>query len=183
MASKISQKPRQSNFFNVCRKCPTGCCSGARPPLTFKRKKIIQNFLEANGIKTPTPFEDRVYAFPRETKDGYCIFLDKTAKKCRIHPAKPETCVAGPITFDINLQTRKVEWFIKMEKICPLAGGLYQYKEAYEQHMKSAKREILRLVRDLNTEALRAILNIEEPDTFKVDEDNLDSKITAKLKL
>jgi len=130
----------------------------------------------------PNPFENGEYAFPRETEGGYCVFLDKTTKRCRIHPVKPETCVAGPITFDINRETGKIEWFLKMEKICPLAGVLSRDEESLERHMKSAKREILRLVEDLDAEALDAILTIEEPDTFKVGEDNLDSKVVAKLK-
>jgi len=131
----------------------------------------------------PNPFENRAYSFPRETEDGYCIFLDKTTQKCLIHTVKPETCVAGPITFDINRQTGKIEWFLKMEKICPLTSDLYRDKEVFDRHLKSAKREILRLVRDLDAVALQAILTIEEPDTFKIGEDNLDSRTLARLKL
>lgn len=129
----------------------------------------------------PDPFENAEYAFPRETQDGYCIFFDKTTKKCRIHSVKPETCVAGPITFDINKQTGKLEWFLKTEKICPLAGALYRDEESFEKHAKSAKNEVLSLVQDLDSEALRAILSIEEPDTFKIGEDILPSKVVAEL--
>jgi len=182
MSPQIYDKHRQANFFTVCGSCPDGCCNGARPPLTSKRKRKIQDFLKANGLSVHNPFEDREYAFPRDAEDGYCIFLDKATKKCRVHPVKPETCVAGPITFNINLQTGRIEWFLKMEKICPLAGALYLDKEAFEKHIKPAKREILKLVRDLDARALRTILTIEEPDTFKIDEDKLDPKIIAKLK-
>jgi hypothetical protein len=94
---------------------------------------------------------------------------------------KPETCVAGPITFDINTETGKIEWFLKMEKICPLAGILYRDQETLNKHLKSAKRELLQLVRDLEAESLRAILKIEEPDTFKIDEDKLDKEVLSKL--
>jgi len=182
MSAKNYDKSRQADFFIVCRKCPLGCCNGARPPLTSKRKRIIQNFLNKNGLRVPNPFEDKDYAFPKETEDGHCIFLDKTTRKCRIHPVKPETCVAGPITFNINLEAREIGWFLKTEKICPLASALYRDKEAWEKHMKSAKREILKLVRGLDAEAIHAILTIEEPDTFKVGIDTLDSKVAAKLK-
>jgi len=182
MSSKISNTPRQADFFSVCRNCTTRCCNGARPPLTPRRKKIIQGFLKKNGNFAVNPFEERKYAFPRETKDSYCIFLDKTTKKCRIHPVKPETCVAGPFTFNINPQTGKIEWFLKMEKICSLVGVLYLEKEALEKHLKTAKREILRLVRNLDGEALRTILTIDEPDTFKIGEDLADPRIIAKLK-
>lgn len=182
MSSKIPLKPRQNNFFSFCEACKLCCCNGARPPLTLKRMKTIQNFLRANGISLTTPFENKQYAFPKETQDGYCIFFDKATSKCRIHPVKPETCVAGPVTFDINRQSGKIEWFLKTERICSLAGALYQDKKAFEEHAKSAKREILKLVNDLDSKALDAILTIEEPDTFKFGEDALNSRATAKLR-
>lgn len=182
MPTETDHKPRQADFFSICRNCRNGCCTGARPPLTSKRKKLIQKFLTTNEILRDNPFEDKEYAFPKETEEGHCIFLDKTTTKCLIHPVKPETCVAGPITFDINKTTGKIEWFLKMDKICSLSGHLYRDKEAFEKHVKSAKREIRRLVRDLNANALRSILTIEEPETFKVGEDDLSAKILAKLK-
>lgn len=182
MSVETDEKPRQDNFFNVCANCPTGCCNGVRPPLTQKRRKIIQSFLEASGIKIKNPFEDREYSFPKETPEGYCIFWNEASKKCQVQPVKPETCVAGPVTFDINPRTGKIEWWLKKERICPLAGVLHKQKEDLSNHMKSAKTEILQLVQDLNTEALRTILAIEEPETFKVDEDYLNRKIIATLK-
>jgi len=127
-------------------------------------------------------FEKSLYTFPKQSKDGYCTFFDKDTGKCRIHPVKPETCVAGPITFDINLKTGRIEWWLKREKICPLAGVLYENKEALLSHAKSAKMELLTLVRNLNSEELSAILKIEEPDTFKIGEDRLRPEILSKLK-
>ncbi len=182
MSSKTSPKLRQSNFLNVCSNCEIDCCNGARPPLTSKRKESLKKFLETNSGFVLHPFEDGKYAFPRETETGHCIFFNKNSAKCQVHPVKPETCVAGPITFDINIETGKIEWFLKLKKICLLAGTLNQDKAALEKHLKSAKREILRLVRELDPLALRTILTIKEPDTFKIDEDNLGSRVTAKLK-
>jgi len=123
-----------------------------------------------------------MYTFPRETDEGHCIFLDKALRKCRIQPVKPETCVAGPFTFDIDVKTGKLVWFLKTSEICPLAGSLSEDREAYRKHEKSAKSEILRLVWELNSEALRTILAIEEPDTVKVGEDNAAPEVLAKLK-
>jgi len=143
---------------------------------------IIRDYLKANGTAIESPFEKNVYSFPREPEDKCCVFLDKGTKKCRIHPVKPETCVAGPVTFDINMKTGRIEWFLKTEKICPLAGALYRDKRALKSHFDSARKELLKLVHDLDTEALREILKIEEPDTFKIDEENLDTKVLTKLK-
>jgi len=182
MSPRTDQKPRQADFFSFCHTCRNGCCAGARPPLTLRRRKVILNFLQANNIAIESPFENGQYAFPRETDDGYCIFLDKVTGKCRIHSVKPETCVAGPITFDIDAEAGKLEWLLKTSKICPLAGSLQKDRKAYSNHEKSAKQEIRRLVRELDAEALRVILAIEEPDTVKVAEDDADPEVLAKLK-
>jgi len=93
-----------------------------------------------------------------------------------IHPVKPETCVAGPITFDINAKTGRIEYFVKMESICQLAGIVYRDKELLQEHLESATKEILRLVEELDSKALRAILRKDEPETFKIDEDKTDLK-------
>jgi Fe-S-cluster containining protein len=172
---------RQDNFFNVCGECKIHCCRGAKPPITDRRRKIIEDYLKRNGILIENSFAKKAYTFPREDTEGYCVFYDKNTKKCRIHPVKPETCVAGPITFDINMQTRKIEWYLKMEKICPLAGILYKNKKTLQKHLESAKKEVTRLVCELSSDALKAILKIDEPETFKIDEDNIVNVVYKKL--
>jgi len=183
MSKKAGEQPRQANFYNVCENCPISCCVGARPPVTSKRKAMINDYLKATGLSIENAFEEKnMYTFPKETEGNRCVFSDKNTKKCRIHPVKPETCVAGPITFDINVKTGKIEWFLKTEKICPLTGALSRNKSMLQSHLESARRELLRLVTDLDAEALHAILKIEEPDTFKTGEEDLNPKVLAKLK-
>lgn len=177
-----SDKSRQADFFDTCQRCKIDCCSGAHPPITLKRRATIQDYLNKNGIIVENSFESNTYTFPRETADNHCVFLDRDSKRCWVHLVKPETCVAGPITFDINAETGKIEWFLKMKKICPLAGVLYRNQEALNNHLKSAKRELLQLVRDLDAESLRAILKSEEPGTFKIGEDSLDKEVLSELK-
>ena len=171
---------RQKNFFDVCGTCRINCCWDARPPITDKREKIILDYLKKQGICIENPFVHAEYTFPREDVDGYCIFYDKATRKCIVHPVKPETCVAGPITFDINRASGKIEWYLKMEKICPLAGVMYKDKALLAKHFEAARREILRLVRELPPEALKAILKREEPDTFKICEEK-EAEILDKL--
>ena len=175
------QSKRESSFFDVCSQCGGDCCRNARPPLTLRRKKIIGAYLKEQKIPIDSPFVQTSYVFPTEGAEGYCIFYDKKTRKCLIHPVKPETCVAGPITFDINVKNRKIEWHLKMEKICALAGVLYKDKAMLKKHLDSAKREILKLVSELDSEALKAILKIEEPETFKIDEDNIGKDTLDKL--
>jgi len=173
--------PRQNNFFHVCSKCRLNCCKDAKPPVTLKRRKIIENYLAAQGLRIEKPFDNTTYTFLRETSEGFCILFDKETGKCLVHSVKPETCVAGPITFDINLQTGKIEWFLKSESICSLAGVLYNDGKALEKHLSSAKKELQTLVHELDAKELCAILKIEEPESFKIGEDSLSPEILEKV--
>jgi len=174
---------RQTDFFDTCSRCRTGwsCCHETTPPVSFKRRKIIEAYLRANKIGVENPFVEAEYVFPRLVAGGYCVFHDKKTRKCLIHPVKPETCVAGPITFDIRRGTSKIEWFIKMDKICQLAGRVYVDEALLKKHLESAKKEIFTLVKELDSEALRAILKKDEPETFKLSEDDLGKRALNKL--
>jgi len=181
--SKKKETKRQSNFFDVCTKCKTSfsCCNDTTPPITLERGKIVEAYLTRKGFFIENPFAETEYVFPRIDSDKYCVFHDKQTRKCLIHDVKPETCVAGPITFDINKKTGKIEWHIKMEKICPLVGIVYENKKLLRDHLKSAKKEILRLVSGLDKKALQEILKKEEPETFKIGEDNIEMDVLNKL--
>lgn len=180
--NKHSNK-RQSNFFDVCSNCTTSysCCKDTTPPVTTERRKIIEDYLKENRISIDNPFQRAGYLFPRLMADGYCVFHDTSTKKCMIHPVKPETCVAGPITFDVNVKTGKIEWFVKTDRICQLSGAVYQHKQLLQKHLENAKREVLRLVTQLTAEELRAILKKDEPETFKIEEDDLEKQLVRKL--
>jgi Fe-S-cluster containining protein len=121
------------------------------------------------------------YFHPEEFDDGYCAYFDHLNGLCRIHPVKPETCVAGPITFDINRKGGKIEWYLKTEKICPLAGEMARDPGSLSNHFFAAKREILKLVEELDGSALLAILEIDEEDTFKIGEDTLPRMVLRKI--
>jgi Fe-S-cluster containining protein len=172
---------RQNNFFKICSKCTIYCCQNAKPPITPKREKIIQKYLKAQKLNIEAPFKRNGYTFIKETTDNFCIFFNKENRKCLIHPVKPETCVAGPFTFDINLKTQKIEWFLKLKKICPLAGVLYGNKNIFKKHLNRAKKEIKTLIHELDSQALCTILKIEEPETFKIEEDELEPAILEKI--
>jgi Fe-S-cluster containining protein len=157
------------------------CCQEAKPPLTAQRKKIITKYLKDHDVHVETPFIEEAYSFPALDERGFCVFHSKETGKCLVHEVKPETCRAGPVTFDINLKTGKIEWFLKKPEICALAGTLQQESSALENHFEVARTEILRLIRELDPKALRAILTIDEPQTFKIREDNVQTNILKKL--
>ena len=182
MTSEQANK-RQENFIDVCTGCKASyaCCFGTRPPVTPSRRNKIEKYLEDHRFPEADCFVVEDYVFPREKDDGYCIFHDLKTRRCLVHAVKPETCVAGPITFDLKKQAGKIEWFLKKEQHCPLAGVVLRDKKLLAEHLVSAKREIVNLVDDLDSTALRAILKKDEPETFKIDEDDVGAEITDKL--
>jgi len=169
--------------FDICSQCRVICCQDARPPLTEKRKRIIKKYLTEEKVHFEKPFAKEKYSYPAVDSLLFCTFFNKATGKCSIHSVKPETCVAGPVTFDINFSTRKIQWFLKKNGICSFAGKLYSDKTAFEKHFDEAKKELTGLICELDAEELRAIVKIDEPDTFKIGEDNLPEKVQRKLAL
>jgi Fe-S-cluster containining protein len=174
---------RKTCSFDVCYYCKSGCCQGVKPPLTLKRKKLIRNYLKEQKIHVDHPFTNGAYSFPAEDKLGFCVFYCKNTRKCLVHPVKPETCRAGPITFDINRCTQKVEWYLKTADVCALAQALHENNTAFRAHFEVAKDELLRLICALDSRALKAILKIEEIQTVKIGEDDLPKEAQEKLGL
>ena len=169
--------------FDVCSQCKIICCQDAKPPLSKKRKKIIKEYLKKQKIGIEKPFAKDQYSYPAIDERVFCSLFSKETGKCSVHPVKPETCKAGPVTFDINFSTKKIEWFLKKPEICAFAGVLYSNKVAFKDHFEVAKKELTHLIRELDLEELRVILKIEEPHTFKIGEDDLPSEVASKLGL
>jgi hypothetical protein len=126
-------------------------------------------------------FRQSEYSYPATDANGFCKFYNKETGECCVHPIKPETCRAGPITFDINLKTRKVEFYLKKMEICAFAGLLYNDQASFKRHLEVAKEEILRLISELDVDALREIIKIPEPQTIKIEEDDLPPEVAMKL--
>jgi Fe-S-cluster containining protein len=169
--------------FDVCSQCKSICCQDAKPPLTSNRKKIIEEYLKENKIKIAKPFAKGEYSYPAVDRDIYCSLFNKKSRKCMVHSVKPETCVAGPITFDINFDTQKVCFFLKKEEICAYAGALFKDKPALKKHFKVARKQIIDLIEQLSAEELKALMEIDEPQTFKFCEEPLSPAMIRKLDL
>lgn len=169
--------------FDVCYECTLSCCQDAKPPLTKERMRIIEEYLKNHGRVADNVFVHSDYSFPTVDSDEFCVFYDKRTKRCQIHMVKPETCRAGPITFDINRRTKKIEWFLKTRELCLFAGKLFDTPEKLAQHLEVAKKDIMTLICNLDSEALRTILARDEPQTFKIGEDSLPKKVSVKLGL
>ena len=59
---------------------------------------------------------------------------------------------------------------------------LSERSRVLKKHVESAKREISRLVKELDSQDLEAILKKDEPETFKIDEDKVDERVLGKVK-
>jgi uncharacterized protein len=169
--------------FDVCGTCKFICCQDAKPPLSENRKKILKDYIAKEKIAVKEPFMCEQYSYPAVDETLLCKLFNKQTRRCSVHPVKPETCRAGPVTWDINFKTKKLEYYLKMAKICPLAGVLHENPEMFAPHFEVAKVEIRQLVEALSADELKVIVKIPEPDTFKVGEDDLSAAVIKKLGL
>ncbi len=142
-----------------------GCCFEARPPLSQERIDILMK----NGVPGEA-IEFEGYKRLRLKPDGYCLLFRDG--KCSIHSIKPETCVAGPFTFDVQDHTLRL--FLKHESICPLVPYLMADADAYAAQFRMAVKSLMVLVRSLPGQELDVINRIPEPETELVAEIPLD---------
>jgi Fe-S-cluster containining protein len=169
--------------FNVCSKCKSICCQDAKPPLTKRRKRMIMDCLKGQKSNFKSIFVTENYSYPNVDEEVYCLLFNRKTGKCIVHAVKPETCVSGPITFDIDFKNKKVEFFLKKSEICAYAGILFEDKISFNRHFEAAKKQLMILIGELSNVELRAIIKIEEPQTFKVGEDDLPADVIKKLGL
>jgi len=92
--------------------------------------------------------------------------------KCSIHDIKPETCVAGPFTFDIEDDMLQI--FLKRENICPMVRFLRANRKAYDALFETSVEKIMDLIRSVPEEEMAQILQIDEPETDLVAEIRLE---------
>jgi Fe-S-cluster containining protein len=144
-----------------CCKLSSGCCMEARPPLTKSRADILL----ANGV-SHDDIEFQGYRRLRLKPDGFCVLIRDG--KCSLHSVKPETCVAGPFTFDMKGSILQI--FLKKPSICPMVEVLKQNNELYQNLFDLSVSKIRDLVIELPAEELAEIVKIEEPDTDLVAE-------------
>jgi Fe-S-cluster containining protein len=140
----------------ICFRCGGRCCIDAHPPISDG----CYHRLILHGVPEDA-FEWRGYRAVRAGYDGTCVFCN--GNRCSIHGIKPETCRAGPFTFDVKDDI--IEIFLKYESICPVVRLLKEEPEAYEHQFALAKKSIAHLVANLGHEELAAICAIEEPAT------------------
>ena len=147
----------------ACNECHLvgGCCFDARPPLSQERIDILLK----NGVS-----EDAVefagYKRLRLKPDGFCVLFQDG--KCSIHSIKPETCVAGPFTFDMKGNILQI--FIKRESICPMVRFLKANRKAFDGLFEASVERIMELVNKVPPEEMAEILKIDEPETDLVAE-------------
>jgi Fe-S-cluster containining protein len=146
----------------ICAKCSHHyCCDGACPPITEDRYKLLTK----NGV-SPDNFEFQGYKRLKIKNDNKCVLFNDG--KCNIHGIKPETCRAGPFTFDIR--DDNIEIFLKNESICPIVQVLKDVPEAYNEQYLNAIEHISNVVYLLTENELEEICRIDEPFTEKVAE-------------
>jgi Fe-S-cluster containining protein len=149
----------------TCSDCGGRCCQGARLPLSPARSALIASRGLLNG-------HIGFARYHRMAADGqgWCAVLREG--RCAIHCIKPKTCVAEPFSFDIR--EGMLEIYLKRKIICPLAGLFRKNPKAYRIHHDHAAHEIVRLVRKLPFPELKAVLQVDEPKTDRVETNPLE---------
>ncbi len=147
----------------ICGSCSLGggCCYEARPPLTDERIEILVK----NGVG-PEMVEFAGYKRLKLKDDGFCVLFKDG--HCSVHSIKPETCVAGPFTFDVKGSI--LEIYLKQEKICPMVGYLKSNRDLYDSLFDLSVSNIINLVENIPRSEIEEIVKIEEPDTDLVAE-------------
>jgi Fe-S-cluster containining protein len=154
-----------SSAVYICGQCGGRCCHEAHPPLCEAR---VETILAHGDFRDAIEYQG--YRRLKAGPDGECVMFSHG--RCLIHRYKPETCVAGPFTFDAKGSV--LEIYLKRESICPLVSYLAANPEALEVQKKVAIRLIRRLVLSLPGEELANIVLIPEPETDKVTEISFD---------
>jgi len=147
----------------ACNECHLvgGCCFDARPPLSQERIDILlKNGVSADAV------EFAGYKRLRLKPDGFCVLFQDG--KCSIHSIKPETCVAGPFTFDMKGNILQI--FIKRESICPMVRFLKANRKAFDGLFEASVVRIMELVDKVPPLEMAEILKIDEPETDLVAE-------------
>ena len=147
----------------ACNECHLvgGCCFDARPPLSQERIDIL---LKNGGSADAVEFAG--YKRLRLKPDGFCVLFQDG--KCSIHSIKPETCVAGPFTFDMKGNILQI--FIKRESICPMVRFLKANRKAFDGLFEASVERIMELVDKVPPLEMAEILKIDEPETDLVAE-------------
>jgi uncharacterized protein len=145
----------------ICMNCGGHCCHEAHPPIS----KHCYERLLSEGLPREYFVKDG-YRHMGSRPDGSCVCWKDG--KCSIHGIKPETCRAGPFTFDVKGDT--IEIFLKFESICPIVRLLKEVPAAYDQQYTLAVKSITQLVANLDEDELAVICRIDEPETEKVAE-------------
>lgn len=145
----------------ICLDCGGHCCFDAHPPVSYS----CFERLTGAGV-SPDEFEFTGYTRLRSKENGACILSENG--KCRIHAFKPETCRAGPFTFD--MKGDQIEIYLKHESLCPIVRLLKEVPEAYRQQYELAVQSITHLVQNLTDDEISVICQIDEPETEKVAE-------------
>jgi hypothetical protein len=121
---------------------------------------LLKNGVSADAV------EFAGYKRLRLKPDGFCVLFQDG--KCSIHSIKPETCVAGPFTFDMKGNILQI--FIKRESICPMVRFLKANRKAFDGLFEASVERIMELVDKVPPEEMAEILKIDEPETDLVAE-------------
>ena len=143
----------------ICMQCGGHCRVDAHPPVSRSCSGR-----PAPAVVSEDLFGEAGYKRLKVPEDGACI-LSKNGK-CALYTIKPETCRAGPFTFDSKGHI--IEIYLKYSRTCPLVTLLKETYQEYQIQYDLAEKSITRHVRNLTQDEIDPACRIDEPEPEKV---------------
>ena len=118
---------------NYCENCGK-CCIETEMILSFEdieliKKNSIDNIGEGDFV-----FKNENERFQLKNIDGHCVFLNYSAKKCKIYEFRPQGCRFYPLIYDINKKK------CLLDDDCPKKDQFYNTKQSLKITCSNLKR-------------------------------------------
>ncbi|MBA7657814.1 hypothetical protein ES703_65757 [subsurface metagenome] len=118
---------------NYCENCGK-CCIETEMILSFEdieliKKNSIDNIGEGDFV-----FKNENERFQLKNIDGHCVFLNYSAKKCKIYEFRPQGCRFYPLIYDLNT------YKCKLDDDCPRKEQFYTTKQSLEDACSNLER-------------------------------------------
>ena len=124
---------RRQKLKNICENCGE-CCLETEMILSQQDIDIIVKSYPNKIKKQDIAFKNKNDQFQLKNIDGHCVFLNYSAKKCKIYEFRPQGCRFYPLIYDINKKK------CLLDDDCPRKEQFYNTKQSLKITCSNLKR-------------------------------------------
>ena len=118
---------------NRCENCGE-CCLETEMILSIEDIELIKNNFQDRIRKRDFVFKNKNEQFQLKNIDNHCVFLDFSAKKCKIYEFRPQGCRFYPLIYNINNKK------CLLDDDCPRKDLFYNTKQSLKKTCSDLKR-------------------------------------------